>query len=156
MSSLVEKIRSASILEKNYAERLRELSKKLRHPVLRGLFYAVAYDSEKHAMLYEVLGELLSATQPMISEEDLEFIIERVEEHIRLESEMIESTRKLLEETGDPRLKLVLSAILDDEIKHHRLLVDIRDKIARKETFTKEDFWNMVWKDSPYHGAPGG
>ncbi len=156
MSSLVEKIRSASILEKNYAERLRELSKKLRHPVLRGLFYAVAYDSEKHAMLYEVLGELLSATQPMISEEDLEFIIERVEEHIRLESEMIESTRKLLEETGDPRLKLVLSAILDDEIKHHRLLVDIRDKIARKETFTEEDFWNMVWKDSPYHGAPGG
>ena len=156
MSNIVEKMRDTAILEKNYAEKLRELSKKLKHPVLRGLFHAVAYDSEKHAMLYEVLSELLASTQPMISEEDLEFIVESVEEHIRLESEMIEFTRKLLEETADPRLKLVLSAILDDEINHHRILVDIRDKIARRETFTEEDFWNMVWKDSPYHGAPGG
>jgi len=25
-----------------------------------------------------------------------------------------------------------------------------------KETYTEEEIWDAVWRDSPWHGAPGG
>lgn len=47
-------------------------------------------------------------------------------------------------------------AIYDDEQKHHKLLLDIKDKIAKRETLTEDVLWDLIWKDSPWHGAPGG
>jgi hypothetical protein len=60
--------------------------------------------------------------------------------HTETEAEMVEVTKKLAEEVDDhPRLKLVFEAIHADEVKHHKLLLLIKDKIARVETFTEED-----------------
>jgi len=50
----------------------------------------------------------------------------------------------------------VLEAIYSDELEHHKLLVSIKRNIAEKEKFGEEELWDMVWKESPWHGAPGG
>jgi len=28
--------------------------------------------------------------------------------------------------------------------------------LVRGETITEEDWWNLLWKNVPFHGAPGG
>ena len=76
--------------------------------------------------------------------------------NIEMEAEMVEFTRKLALEADDPRLKLIFSAIHADELKHHKLLLDIEKQIAERETFTEEELWDAIWKDSPWHGSPGG
>jgi hypothetical protein len=53
-------------------------------------------------------------------------------------------------------VKLLISAIADDESRHHKLLLDIKEKIAKPETLTEDILWEMIWKDSPWHGTPGG
>lgn len=92
----------------------------------------------------------------MITEEELRIIKGGLEKHIETEAEMIEFTRRLTGETSDPRQKLILQAIYEEEIKHHKILPDIHRNIAEKEAFTEEQLWDSVWKDSPWHGAPGG
>ena len=107
--------------------------------------------------LYEALARIaVGEHQPKLLEEDLRVIGEVIDRHIETERRMIEETRKLLESIAEARMKLILSAIHEDEVHHHKVLVDIKDKIARARVLTEDEFWDAVWRDSPWHGTPGG
>ena len=153
---LASLLKTMSEKEKKYAEELENLSERFRHPVLQALIKGIAKDSEKHSIFYAALAKLVGEIQPMITEEELRIIREGLEKHIETEANMIELTRRLAVETSDPRQKLVLQAIYEDEVKHHKILLDIHRNIVEKEAFTEEQVWDSVWKDSPWHGAPGG
>jgi len=142
--------------EKKYAKELQDLADQVSHPVLKALIAGIASDSEKHSMFYEAITVLLSSRHPLMSQENLDLIRDAVRRHIEVEAEMVKLTKKWAEETDDPRLKLILMAIHDDEVKHHSLLVSIERHIARAVTLTEQDLWDMIWKDSLWHGAPGG
>lgn len=154
--SSAKKILEYSALEEKYAEELRKLATSLQHPVLQALFLGIAKDSEKHSLFYKSIAKVLGGVQPLISEEDLKKISETITKHIELEARMMEEARTILEGTNDPRVKLLAAAIYEDEAKHHKLLVNIKEKIAEAETLTEQVLWDMIWKDSPWHGAPGG
>jgi len=53
-------------------------------------------------------------------------------------------------------VKLLLTAILADEKRHHELLKQVLEILVRGETITEEDWWDILWKNVPFHGAPGG
>ena len=153
---LLETVRQMVEKEKEYAEELRRLSEKFRHPVLQALIMGIVMDSLKHSIFYEAAEKLLREAQPMLTEEELDVILAGIKKHIETEAQMIKYTRRAAEETSDPRLKLILYAIHEDEVKHHKLLLDIQEKLAKRETFTEQDLWDAVWRDSPWHGSPGG
>lgn len=69
---------------------------------------------------------------------------------------MINLVKELIKKTTDPRLKIILEAIYSDELKHHNILVNLLKNIAEREVYTEEELWDAIWKDSPWHGAPGG
>lgn len=155
-ADLVEKFSNFAKMEKMHAEVLRVLANKLKHPTLKAIFASISKDSEKHAELYSSLVSLLKEPQPFISEEDLKGIGEVIEAHIATEARMIAEARDALSSVEDSRMKLILAAILDDETRHHKLLLSIKERIAAAETLTENLLWDMVWKDSPWHGSPGG
>ncbi len=142
--------------EFEYAKELRELATKFRHPVLQVLLIGISLDSEKHSAFYDAIVKALTQTQPMLSEEELEVIKEGIKKHIEQEAEMVRLTAELLDKVSDPKLKLILQMIHDDEVRHHKLLLSLQKKIAEAETLTEADVWEMIWKDVAYHGAPGG
>ncbi len=142
--------------EVEYAKELDELSNMIDHPVLQALFKAIAFDSRKHSVLYTSVLRLLHEEIKALTEEELKIISEKVRKHIELEKEMIERTLELMKQTDDPKLKLILASIHEDEVKHHKLLTDIEKNIASKYGVTEEELWDMIWKDSPWHGTPGG
>ena len=65
-----------------------------------------------------------------IEESDLEVISKSIDEHIKLEADMINEALDLLERSDDPKFKLIISAILEDEGEHHKLLKKIKEEIA--------------------------
>jgi rubrerythrin len=142
--------------EKVYAKALAELSRKIEHPVLQSIFVGIANDSLKHSQLYEALVKLLTSPQPVLSQEELELLSKEVDKHIETEALMVKLVGELLKEVEDPRLKLVLSTIYNDEVEHHNVLVSVRDNLAKREAVTEEDIWDAIWRDSPWHGTPGG
>ncbi|MEM0093712.1 MAG: hypothetical protein QXT33_07350 [Thermofilum sp.] len=158
MEALAERLKKLAEAERNYAAELRKLSETLSYLTpLAAIIEAVARDSEKHAELYEALHSIAAgAPQPKLLESDLKALEEAVNRHIETERRMIEESRKLLGSIEEPRMQLLIAAIYEDELRHHKLLTDIKDKLAKARVLTEEQFWEAVWRDSPFHGAPGG
>lgn len=143
-------------MEEKYAEELKLLADRIGHPVMKALLLGIANDSKKHALMYQAIVELVTRYQPAISQEDFKALVKEIEKHIETEVKMMEVTKELLSKFSDPRVKLLVAAIHDDEVKHHKVLVSIRDNIGREYVISEEDLWNAVWRDSPWHGTPGG
>ena len=139
-----------------YARRLRGLAKRIRHPVLAALFEAIAKDSEKHSLIMDAIRRYIDQERPLITREDLEEIRREIRRHIEEEAEAIRELSEALQQVDDPALRLLIEAMLRDERIHHELLVNIEKLIAEKEAVDPEEFWDYLWKHSPYHGAPGG
>lgn len=142
--------------ELTYAAQLRSLAESLKHPVLRSLFLAIAKDSEKHNLILTGIKDYIENNRPFITEEDLDRIKETIKSHIEEESTSIKELTRLKEQVDDPALLLLIEAMLDDEMKHHALLVQIQKLIAEKEKISDQELWETLWLHSPYHGAPGG
>jgi len=62
----------------------------------------------------------------------------------------------LLPLVNNKKVRLLLNAILEDEKRHHELLKRILEILVKGETITDEDWWNIIWRSVPFHGAPGG
>lgn len=126
------------------------------NPAVSGVLKGISLDSLKHAEMYVSAVGLLTSVQPALAQEQLDKQRELVEKHIRLEAELIGKISKKLPDIKDTKVGLLLNAILTDEKRHHKLLKKVLEILVRGETITEEDWWDVLWKNVPFHGAPGG
>jgi len=123
---------------------------------VRGVLKGISLDSTKHAEMYSSAIGLLTSVQQALTQENLDKQRELVEKHMRLEAELIGKISKKLPSIADKKVKLLLNEILMDEKRHHELLKKVLEILVRGETITEEDWWDILWKNVPFHGAPGG
>jgi hypothetical protein len=128
----------------------------MKNPPVRGVLKGISLDSVKHAEMYAAATELLTSVSQALSQEHLDKQKALIEKHIRLEAELIEKISKVLPSVENAKVKLLLNAILADEKRHHELLKMVLEILVRGETITEADWWDLLWKNVPFHGAPGG
>ena len=128
----------------------------VKNPPVKGVLKGISLDSVKHAEMYAAATELLTSVSQALSQEHLDKQKALVEKHIRLEAELIEKISKVLPSVENEKVKLLLNAILADEKRHHELLKMVMEILVRGETITESDWWDLLWKNVPFHGAPGG
>ena len=126
------------------------------NPAVKGVLEGISLDSLKHAKMYGAAISLLTHILPALTQESLDKQRELVGKHVRMEAELIEKISKVLPSIENNNVKLLLSAILLDEKRHHQLLKEVLDILVQGETITEEDWWEVLWKNVPFHGAPGG
>ncbi|MCW3993252.1 MAG: ferritin-like domain-containing protein [Candidatus Bathyarchaeota archaeon] len=143
-------------IENRIVESLNSSLGEMGNPVVRGVLKGISLDSVKHAEMYASAVNLLTSVQPALTQQHLDKQRELVEKHIHLEAELIEKISKKLPRIEDRKVKLLLNAILMDEKRHHELLKKVLEILVRGETITEEDWWDVLWKNVPFHGAPGG
>jgi len=153
---LIGFLREQIKIENKIVESLNNSFNDVKNPAVKGVLKGISLDSVKHAEMYDSAVRLLTEVGPALREERLEEQKKLVEEHIRMEAELIERISKKIPDVEDEKVKLVLNAILEDEKRHHRLLKEVLRVLVRGETITEEDWWNLLWKNVPFHGAPGG
>jgi hypothetical protein len=128
----------------------------VKNPPVRGVLKGISLDSVKHAEMYAAATELLTSVSQALSQEHLDKQKALVEKHIRMEAELIKKIRKVQPTVENEKVKLLLNAILADEKRHHELLKMVLEILVRGETITEADWWELLWKNVPFHGAPGG
>jgi len=128
----------------------------IRNPAVKGVLKGISLDSMKHAEMYGAAINLLTNVLPALTQENLDKQRELVKKHIRMEAELIEKINTTIPSIEDKKVKLLLNAILVDEKRHHELLKEVLEILVRGETITEEDWWDVLWKNVPFHGAPGG
>lgn len=153
---LVKFLKDQIKIENKIVESLNKSLPDLGNPTVKGVLKGISLDSVKHAEMYASAVTLLTSVSKALTQENLDKQKDLVEKHIQMEAELIEKIGNMLPSVKDKKVKLLLNAILGDEKRHHELLKDILEILVKGETITEADWWDILWKDVPFHGAPGG
>ena len=143
-------------IEKTIVDSVAEGLVDINNPAVKGVLKGISLDSTKHAEMYSSAINLLTSVSQALTEENLDKQRELVEKHIQLEAEIIKKLQKAIPSVQNKKVKLLLDAILSDEVRHHALLKKVLDILVRGETITENDWWDVIWENVPFHGAPGG
>lgn len=143
-------------IENKIVESLDRSLREIGNPTVKGVLKGISLDSVKHAEMYASAVKLLTSVSQALTQEHLDAQRELVKEHIRIEAELIKRIGEVIPSIEDEKIRLLLNAILLDEKRHHSLLKEVLEILVRGETITEEDWWDVLWKNVPFHGAPGG
>jgi len=155
-NDLLKFIEKQITIEKEIVNSLNEAIRDMGNQPVEGVLRGISLDSVKHAEMYDSALTLLTTVPQALSQEQLDKQRSLVEKHIRIEAELIKKISDVLPEVENNKVKLLLTAILADEKRHHELLKQVLEILVRGETITEEDWWDILWKNVPFHGAPGG
>lgn len=143
-------------IEKKIVDSVNKGISDIKNPVVKGVLKGISLDSMKHSDMYSSAISLLTSVSQALTEDNLEKQIELVEKHIRLEANIIKKLQDVVPSIQNEKVKLLLTTILSDELRHHALLKKVLNIIVRGETITDNDWWDVLWENVPFHGAPGG
>ncbi|MFW9923389.1 MAG: hypothetical protein ACFFDW_08920 [Candidatus Thorarchaeota archaeon] len=149
-------IKKQITLEKEIVKISNESVHNIKNVLVRELIRGIALDSEKHALLLTALKGIISGPTPLIEEVHFDEIKKTIEKHIELEAKAIDTYKEILDETKDEKVKMVVSEIYKDEIRHHTFLQKLLKALIAKETLTEDDLEDWMFKYAPFHGSPGG
>ena len=142
-------------LEEEIVKSMNEALRTLTNPVVKGVLKGISLDSMKHAEIYRAAVKVASVP-PALTEEEFDRLKETVKKHIAYEERVIERLNYVIEKTRNEKVKFLLESIASDEKRHHVLLNKIMSIVVRGETITEGDWWDFLWRNVPFHGAPGG
>jgi rubrerythrin len=143
-------------VENRIVDSLNRSLPEIENQTVKGVLKGISLDSVKHAEMYASAVSLLTSVGKALTQENLDMQKNLVEKHIQMEAELIDKIGKMLPSVRDKKVKLLLNAILSDEKRHHQLLKEVLEILVKGETITEADWWDILWKDVPFHGAPGG
>ncbi len=155
-NKLIDFIKRQVVIEKEIVDSLEKGIANINNPPVKGVLKGISLDSMKHAELYSAALTLLTKTSQALKQEDLDTQRALVEKHIRLEEELIKKIEDILPIIEDTKVKFLLKSILTDEKRHHAMLTLVLEIIVHGETITEGDWWELLWENAPFHGAPGG
>ena len=155
-NTLVEFMKRQIVIEREIVESLNKGIVDIKNPPVRGVLKGISLDSVKHAELYASAVTLLTNVSPALKQENLDAQRALVKKHIQMEAELIKKLEKMMPTIENSKVKFLLNAILADERRHHAMLKMVLEIIVHGETITEADWWELLWKNVPFHGAPGG
>lgn len=153
---LVEFLGEQIEIENGIVDSLNEALVEIENPAVKGTLKGISLDSVKHAEMYTSAVSLLTEVPKALTEEHLDKQKQLVEKHIQLEARLIRRISEELPKVEDEKVELLLDAILSDEKRHHALLKKVLEILVKGETITEEEWFEVMWKSVPFHGAPGG
>ena len=142
-------------LEEEIVQSMNQALRKLTNPVVSGILKGISLDSMKHGSIYQAAIEVASGP-PALTQEEFDRLRETVEKHIEYEEKVMDRLQQVMRKTDNAKLRFLLESILSDEKRHHKLLNEVIRIVVRGETITEEDWWEFLWSNVPFHGAPGG
>ncbi|UCH05100.1 MAG: hypothetical protein JSW05_02770 [Candidatus Thorarchaeota archaeon] len=129
---------------------------KLGNAFIKDLLLGVSQDSQKHAALLKSLKKAVEGPTPFISEAERDKIAEGIDKHIKMEENAVRTYQELADKSDNEQVKTIAMMIREDELRHHVLLKELHKTVVEPETLTEDDIWDVLWKDTPWHGSPGG
>ncbi len=153
---LISFLKTQISIEKQIVESLNKALDEIYNPAVRGVLKGISLDSVKHAEIYASAAKLLMETSPALAQQQLDKQKGLVEKHIQTEERLIKRIEQIIPNIQNKKVQLLLNAVLADERRHHQLLKEVLEILVRGETITEEEWWDILWKNVPFHGAPGG
>ena len=153
---LVDFFKNQIKIEQTIVDSVKEGLADIQNPAVKGVLNGISLDSLKHAQMYSSAITLLTSVPQALTEKNLDKQQELVKKHIQLEALVIQKLADAIPSVQNEKVKLLLNAILADEKRHHALLQNVLEILVKGETITDKEWWDVLWENVPFHGAPGG
>ena len=126
-------------LEENTAKKIKELEEATANLAARLFLAEMRFDTEKHARILKTMWDLMKQKEPEAARETLwetrihsyvDAVVAKkmLEDHIKVETDMLKRVQEEIKGTDDDALKLLFKHIADDEKKHHEIMETILRK----------------------------
>jgi bacterioferritin (cytochrome b1) len=138
-------IDAENAIVKSVEDSLEELGNYAVEAALKG----ISLDSMKHAMLYGSALAILTESRTSLDEAQLDRQRELVKRHITMEERVIARLEEMIPQVENEKVSFILEAIIADERRHHKVLLNVQKLLVRGETVNEEDWWDAVWGDVP-------
>ena len=136
-------------LENKIVKSIKDSADKIDNEAVSTALLGISLDSKKHAMMYRSAISLMTTSSAALNQEQLDLQKKVVNDHIRMEEAVINELEKMLPTIENEKIELLLRAILQDEVRHHKLLKTLYEILIRGEAVTEGDWWDAVWGDVP-------
>jgi hypothetical protein len=107
---------------------------KSKNPIVQMVMEVIKHDSEKHKAMQQLLIDALTKQQLHLSPEELAPLADALKKHVEAEAKSIEYAQKALEQCELFATRYILTMLLADEAKHHRLLGDLNEMMLKRAT----------------------
>ncbi len=138
--------------ERNAAKLLQDSMKKTNNTVIQLMFNQLALDSTKHEkMLRAILQLSKPSSKEQLRREGEEFrrVVER---HVEIERKMLEDFERIVDKTGDNRIRFILQDIISDEKKHHAIMKRVHELVCEDEKVRDQKWWDFLFRYSRLTG----
>ena len=126
-------------LEKNTTKKIRELEEVTTNLAAKLFLAEMRFDTEKHAKILQTMLDLMNQYEPdrrskrfwqIETTEYVDALVAKkmLEDHVKVETKMLEHVEKEMKKTDDIALKLLFRHIIEDERKHHKIMETILKK----------------------------
>ena len=153
--NLLDFLKNQITIENEIVTSLEKALVEMKNPAVKGVLKGVSLDSVKHAELYSAAITLLTKASTALTQDNLDEQRTLVQKHIEIEAKLIEKLQAIIPNIENEKVVFLLKAILNDECRHHAMLKMVLEVIVHGETITESDWWEMLWENVPFHGAPG-
>ena len=122
-SAILDSLRAQRSIELDHVKALKPTIKGVSDRLASALLESIIHDSKKHAVFCKALIDVeTGAVLPEMDVGDVIEVSQAIEEHIKVEAEMIKSLESMMEKSLDDRTRIILRYMLSDERRHHSIL----------------------------------
>ncbi|MDA8088586.1 MAG: hypothetical protein M0Z75_18050 [Nitrospiraceae bacterium] len=130
----IDTIRQWQKLEDDTIRNSEDLIVKSENPIVRMIMEMIKFDSQKHKVMQQLLIDGLTKEPLHLNPDELAPLAEEMKKHIEAESKSVQLASKALEQSELFVTRYILTLLLADEAKHHRLLGDLNEVMLKRAT----------------------
>lgn len=128
-------IREWQALEEKTIASADELIRKGRNPLVTMTMELIKHDSEKHEAMLQMVIDNLTTEAVHLSPDELSEISALLNKHMEVEARSIALANDSLKRSELAATRYILSALLDDETKHHGQLHTLIEELKKSTIF---------------------
>jgi hypothetical protein len=108
-----------------------ELMSKANNPFVQMRMEMIKHDSGKHKVMLQWIIDNLIKEAVHLTPDEIMPLSALLHKHLEIEAKSIVLANTALKKSGLPIVRYVLSALLDDETKHHTQIIMLNDEIKK-------------------------
>ena len=135
--------------ENNIVKSVEDAVENLNNYAVEVALKGISLDSLKHSMLYGSALSLIKGVRAPLDEDQFDKHRELIERHISMEERVIVQLEEMIPQVKNEKISFILNAIIADERRHHKVLLNVQELLVRVEVVTEEDWWDAVYGDVP-------
>jgi hypothetical protein len=112
-----------------------ELIRKANNPLVETVMDMIKHDSAKHKAMLKLIIDNLTRQSVHLSPDELSTLASLLNKHMEVEANSIALANDALKQSELPITRYILTALLDDEQKHHNQLHMLAEELKKPTIF---------------------